>query len=46
MLFNQLFIQPVLGEVDVQLNAALDLIAKDDKQGVLFFYVWFTADNF
>ncbi len=31
--FNARYIQPVLGDLDARLNVAMDLIAKDDKQG-------------
>ena len=30
--FNAHYIQPVLGKLDDKLNAALDVIARDDKQ--------------
>ncbi len=31
--FNVLYIQPVLADLDNKVNEAMDLIAKDDKQG-------------
>ena len=31
--FNSFYIQPVLGDLDVKLTQAIDLVAKDDKQG-------------
>ena len=32
--FNSLYIQPVLGDLDVKLTQAIDLVAKDDEQGI------------
>ena len=32
--FNLRYIQPVLGNLDARLNTAMDLITKDDKQGM------------
>jgi hypothetical protein len=37
-IFTQHYIQPVLTNLDEQLATAMDLVAKDDQQG-LFFYV-------
>ena len=31
--FNTHYIQPILGNLDAQVNGAMDLIANDDKQG-------------
>ncbi len=37
--FNVLYIQPVLADLDNKVNEAMDLIAKDDKQGEHIYYM-------
>lgn len=32
--FNAHYIQPILGDLDAQINRAMDLIANDDHQGI------------
>ena len=32
--FNTHYIQPILGNLDVQVNIAMDLVSKDAQQGV------------
>lgn len=33
--FNALYIHPILGNLDAKLHDAVDLIANDDKQGII-----------